>query len=132
MLYILRLSNAECMILLSPDEQSARLAAIHLDPENGFNVVSVRAIDRLAMQISPTDDGSLEITRWDQDALESILTHEYPVLHEAYKRANTKPFATARPETPVLLHLKTEFERNNEILRAGVREEKLRFKQKGA
>ena len=132
MLYILRLSSGGCVISLAPDEQSARCAALELDPVNGAEIVSVRPLDRFSFQVCPTDDGSFEVNRWDDAAAEDILAHEYPVLYEAYCRANAEPFAKARPEAQILMHLKAEFERNSEMLREGVRQERLRFKQKGA
>lgn len=91
----------------------------------------MRHLDHFRIQLSPTEDGTLEVARWDDGALDDIPGNEYPLLYRAYCRANAAPFArTAESEEPILMHLKAEFERNTEIIRQDLRLELQRFGQR--
>ncbi len=127
MLFILRLTNGDCIVLLAPDEQTARSSASQLDILQGESVVSVRRLDGFEVRLSPTEDGSLEVASWNDAALDSILANEYPVLFDAYRRANAQPFARPNEQQPSLQHLKAEFERNKEIIRQALDQEIRRF-----
>ena len=126
MLYILRLTNGDSIVLLAPDEQAARRSASQLDRLRGENIVSVRPLDSFEIKLSPTEDGGLEITSWNDAALDSILANEYPALFDSYQRANAHPFARSGSEPP-LQHLEAEFERNAEIIRQALAQEIQRF-----
>jgi len=130
MLYVLRLTNGNCIVLLASDEPSARSRAQQMDFFEQAEVASVRQIENFAVQLSPTEDGSLEIVDWDEGALDSILVNEYPVLQEAYREANARPFAKAAPDQPVIVRLNAEFERNTEAMRDALRIERQRFMPK--
>jgi hypothetical protein len=130
MLYILRLTNGNSVILLAPDEQSARCSAKHMDFFEGAEIASVRPLDSFGIQLSPTEDGSLEILDWDESALDCILANEYPILKDAYRQANRQAFDAASPDEPVILRLNAHFERNTEILRQALRLERQRFTPK--
>jgi hypothetical protein len=123
MLYIVRLTNGNCVILLAPDEQSARCAAKEMDDE----IASIRAIESFRVQLCPTEDGTLEILHWDDSVLDCILKSEYPLLHHAYREANARPFEKPDADQPAILRLNAEFERNTEIMRQAVRLERQRF-----
>jgi len=128
MLFILRLTNGDCVITMAADEQGARAAATKLSANDRTQVASVRPFGRLAVQFSPTEDGSLEVTRWDDATLDDILKSEYPLLNEAFRRANAEPFARATdPEEPILSHLRAAHQRNTEIIRQGLQLERERF-----
>ncbi|MGA7402583.1 MAG: hypothetical protein WCC99_14805 [Candidatus Sulfotelmatobacter sp.] len=128
MLYILRLSNGDCIVAMAADERSALETTKRLSQDASADVVAVRPLDGFAVQFSPTEDGSLEVAHWDDATLDNILASEYPCLNEAYRRANAEPFRKpSDPEEPILSHLKSEHERNIEIIRAGLRLELERF-----
>ncbi len=95
MLFILRLTNGNCVILLASDEQNARESVKQMDYDEGENIVSVRALDRFGVHLSPTEEGSLEILNWDDSALDSILENEYPFLQRAFQEANSRCFEQA-------------------------------------
>jgi hypothetical protein len=126
MLYILRLADGSCLILLAADEKNARLAAKQLDNNAGDAVVSVRALENFGVKVDPNEDGSLEISGWNGAALDSILANEYPLLYGAYRRANAEPFAQGKADVPVMRHLKAEFQRNTDLMREALALEKQR------
>jgi len=130
MLYILRLTDGDCIVALASDEQCAGEAAAKLQPQDTQDIISVRPLDSFAVRFSPTEDGGLEVAHWDDAALDGILSNEYPLLNQAYRRANAEPFTTV-PESdePIPAHLKTEFERNTDIIRQGLRRERQRFER---
>jgi hypothetical protein len=125
MLFIVRLTNGNCVILLAPDEQSARQSLKKIDYESA-EIASVRVLDRFGVQLSPTADGSLEILNWDDCALDTILANEYPFLQKAFREANSRAFEQAGPDEPAILRLNAEFERNTEIMRRAIRMERER------
>ncbi|MGD1024586.1 MAG: hypothetical protein ABR880_17500 [Candidatus Sulfotelmatobacter sp.] len=130
MLYILRLANGDCIVTMAADERSAVETAKRLSHDAAAEVVAVRPLDGFAVQFSPTEDGSLEVAHWDDATLDNILASEYPCLNEAYRRANADPFRKASDsEEAILSHLKSEHDRNTEIIRAGLRLELERFSQ---
>ncbi len=117
MLYVLRLTSGSCIILSAVDEHSARCKATQVDESAGERIVSLRPLDDLELKLAPTEDGGLEIAAWNDSVLHSILGNEYPLLLEAYQRANAQPFLAWKAGTAVMEHLRTEFERNTEIIR---------------
>jgi hypothetical protein len=133
MLYILRLTDGDCIVALASDEQSAGQAAAKLYPQHTQDIISVRPLDSFAVRFSPTEDGSLEVTHWDDATLDSILANEYPLLNEACQRANAEPFLpAANLAEPVLSQLKDAYERNTDIIREGLQQELQRYAQPDA
>lgn len=129
MLFVLRLTNGDCVVAEEADEFAARQTANRLS-SNETQVASVRRLGRFAMQFSPTEDASLEVAHWDDAVLDDILAHEYPLLDEAYRHANAVPFAMASdPEEPILSDLKAAYEQNTEIIRQGLYRELRRLSQ---
>lgn len=130
MLFILRLTNGDSVVTTALNERDARENALKLGLENSTEIATVRPLAGFSMQLSPTDEGSLEVVHWEDCTLDDILASEYPLLEEAYRRANTEPFSKlADRDEPILAHLKAANERNKEIIREGLRLELERFSQ---
>lgn len=129
MVYVLRLSSGDCVLADAPNERIARDLADTLGLEQDETVVEIRALPRFAVRLSPTDSGSLEVNSWDDSTLDDILTHEYPLLEEAFRRANSMRFMPApTPTRAVLEQLKESYEQNTEIIRKGLRQELERYR----
>jgi hypothetical protein len=128
MLYIVRLTKGNCVVLLAPDEPSARAAATQMN--NDEKVASVRPLENFQVQLCPTEDGTLEVLQWDDSVLDAILEHEYPLLHDAYREANALSFEKPADDEPAILRLNTEFEHNTEVMRHALRQERKRFSPK--
>jgi hypothetical protein len=130
MLYVLRLSDGDCVVVLASDEQEARRATNDLDPDNPTEIVSVRQLEGFALRLSPTEEASLEISGWNDATLDSILSREYPLLEEAYRRANAERFDQSQdPKQPALSRLRSQFERNTEAIRKALELELHKFRR---
>jgi hypothetical protein len=125
MLYILRLTNGDCVVAMAADERSARRIAMRITTrDEAPEVATVRGLDTFGVRFSPTEEGSLEATHWDDATLDGILATEYPLLNEACQRANAEPFLpAANLSEPVLSQLKDAYERNTDIIRHGLQQE---------
>jgi len=124
MLYVLRLTNGDCVVAMAADEYGARHIATKLNLDEIAEVATIRQLDTLGIQFSPSEDGSLEVTHWDDATLDSILANEYPLLNQACQRANAEPFLPApNPDDSVVSQLKAAYERNKDIIRQGLRQE---------
>ena len=124
MLYIVRMTSGDCVVVMAEDERGAGQIALQLRMDQNAEVAAIRQLDRFAVQLSPREDGSFEISHWDGETFAGILANEYPLLNEAYKRANAQPLMPERsPETSALSQLGAGYEKNNEIIRDGVRRE---------
>ncbi len=133
MLYILRLTNGSCAVVLSGDEPSARQAALKLDLEGDVEIASVRPLQNFAVQLSPTEDGSLEVEHFDDTTLDDVLACEYPLLEKALRQANAQPFVKPVGTSALSLSaLKTWHEGNNRIVREAVRRERERLATPGS
>ncbi len=131
MLFILRLTNGDCIVATAADEPCARETAAKLNQDEAAAVASVRRLDTFAIRFSPTEEGSLDVAQWEDATLDSILASEYPLLNEAYRRANAMPFLqTANPQEPIFSQLKAAHERNTEIIRHGLQLERQRLLQR--
>ena len=108
MIYILRLTNGDCVVAMAADESGARRVAICITTLDGApEIATIRKLGTFGVRFSPTEDGSLQVTHWDDATLDSIFTNEYPLLNEACERAHTEPFLPAANLTePVLSQLK--------------------------
>lgn len=128
LLYVLRLSTGDCVVAMAEDETCARSLATSFGLQDGEEIVSVRRLSRFAARLSPTDGGSLEVNVWEDATLDDVLGHEYPILNEALRSANSVPFMPARAsDKPVLDQLKQAYEQNAEIIRAGLQREVARL-----
>jgi hypothetical protein len=134
MLYILRLASGNSMLVLAADKRRAREIAAKLHRGESDEVTTVRCLNTFAVQLSPTEDGSLEVAQWDDETLDGILESEYPHLYEAYLRANAEPFRP--PSDPKLsavaqldvAQLKGAYDRNIEIIRKALQLERKRLR----
>jgi hypothetical protein len=130
MLYILRLASGNSMLVLAADKRRAREIAAKLNRGESDEVSSIRCLDTFAVQLSPTEDGTLEVARWDDETLDGILASEYPHLYEAYLHANAEPFRPAPDhKLSAIAQLKEAYDRNTEIIRKGVQLERDRLRQ---
>ena len=128
MLYVLRLSTGDSIVAAAENESSARALASTLELEDGEEIVSVRALPKFAARLSPNNGGSLEVQLWDGSTLDDILAHEYPILNEALRSANSVRFMPpTTSDKPILNQLKQAYEQNTEIIRAGLQRERGRL-----
>jgi hypothetical protein len=129
MIYILRLTNGDCVVAMAANEDGARQVATRITTlDDAPEVASVRRLDAFGVRFTPTEDGGLQVAHWEEAALEDILANEYPVLNEACHRANSEPFLPAANLTePVLPQLKDAYEQNTDIIRDGLRQELQRY-----
>ena len=124
MLYILRLSTGDCIIVEAQEESTARDLAAAYRLEAGESVVSIRPLPRFAARFSPNDSASLDVNSWDDATLDDILAHEYPLLNQAFRQANSVGLMEAASVSPeVLNQLKEAHEKNLQIIRKGLRME---------
>jgi hypothetical protein len=138
MLFVMRLTQGDCVIASACDERSARDIASHLAAQDEEIVVSIRELDRFGVRFSPNDQGSLEVHCWDDATLDNVLANEYPVLNEAFRRANAAPLVPANhapadhAAKPLMTTLKEAYEKNTEVIRQGLRLERQRFSSERA
>lgn len=130
MMYIVRLTNGDCVVVLAADDSNARAIALKLSLDETVEVASVRPLDHFAVLFSPKEDGSLEAAHWDDATLESILANEYPLLSEAYRRANAEPLLPiSNSGEAAMPQLQAAYERNVDLIRQGVEREMQRHIQ---
>jgi len=128
MLYVLRLTGGDCIVLTASDENHAREQAANFALEGGESIVSVRPLPDFAVRLSPNEDGSLDVNGWNDATLDDILEHEYPLLNRAFRTANTVRFMPVPdPDKPLMIQLREAHEQNAEIIREGLREEQSRL-----
>jgi hypothetical protein len=128
MLYVLRLANGDCIITTARSDGDARGLACQLGNEAGDEVVSVRKLPQLCVRLSPADSGSLDVNCWSDATLDDILENEYPVMNQAIRSANRVPFMPSPdPSRPLFQQLREAYERNTEIIREGIRQERQRI-----
>jgi hypothetical protein len=128
MLYILRLTNGSCVVVMASDEESARQATLALNLDEKAEIATVRALNNFAIQVTPSEDGSLQVDHWDDATLDEVLPSEYPLLDQAIRRANAQPFVKPAGSNALSLgSLHAWHERNNEVVREAVRQERGRL-----
>jgi hypothetical protein len=138
-MFIVRLTNGDCVVTTASDERIAGIVALKLCLDPSAEIATIRALDSFAVQLTPTDDGSLEAAHWDDATLESILAHEYPLLREAYNRANAEPLMLAAKagatqngsakDASAMSQLHAAYQRNLETIREGLGRELQRHAQ---
>jgi hypothetical protein len=134
MIYILRLTNGDCVVAMAADECAARQVAMRITTlDETPEVATIRRLDGFGVRFAPTEDGGLQVAHWEDATLDSILSNEYPVLNEACQRANAEPFLpAANLAEPVLSQLEDAYERNTDIIRNGLQQELQRYAQSDA
>ena len=131
MLYILRLTDGNCLVVLAANEPSARQIAGKVTLDSAAEVVSARRLQDFAVLLCPTEDGSLDVSQWDDTTLDNILATEYPSLNEAYRAANSQSFEKPPGAPPSNLGaLNTWHEKNLGVIRQGLEIERKKFQRK--
>lgn len=130
MLYILRLTDGNCLVVLAANEPSARQIAGKVTLDSAAEVVTVRRLQDFAVLLCPTEDGSLDISQWDDTTLDNILATEYPSLNDAYRAANWQRFEKPSGAASNLEALNTWHEKNVGIIRQGLELERKKFQRK--
>jgi len=125
MVYLARLASGDSVVTFARDENDAREAVSHSGLEAGDEVVSVRRLPRFCLRLTPADSGTLEINSWDDATLDDILLNEYPRLNAAIRAANRVKFMPSPdPNRPMFEQLREAYNKNTEIIREGIRQEK--------
>jgi hypothetical protein len=128
MLYLLRLTSGDCIVTEAHSEIGARAFASTIGLQDGESIATLRALPRFGVRLSPTEEGSLQVESWDDATLDDVLEHEYPILNDAFRKANSVRFMPqSNPQKPLLNQLRNAHEQNAEIIRKGLREEQRRF-----
>ncbi len=131
-MYVLRLRDGNCVIATAPDEDHARK---NVEPLAASEVVTVRELDAFVAQFILNDNGELTATLLDKETIADLHQHEYPML----KAANAQSYAdfgasetdskteTVRFSPPARLHAEKWGERDKQIVRYAVEQERVRF-----
>jgi hypothetical protein len=128
MLYILRLTNGNCLVVLAANEPAARRIAGKVTLDSAGDVVTVRRLQDFAVLLCPTQDGSLDVSQWDDTTLDNVLATEYPSLNEAYRAANSQCFEKPSGAPASNLEaLNSWHEKNLGIIRQGIEIERKKF-----
>lgn len=126
MIFLLRLASGDCVVTSARNEAEAREQSA-LIREPGDEILSVREIPKLALRLTPSEAGTLDVERWDDATLDDILRHEYPILNEAIQNANRMSFLPSPdPSRPILEQLRVAYQENTEVIREGIRQEQQR------
>jgi hypothetical protein len=80
-MFILRLRNGNCVIVIAHDENEALDKAKSVCGSS--EIASVRFSESFAAQFSLMDDGELRSVLLDETTLTDLLAHEYPMLNAA-------------------------------------------------
>ena len=124
MLFVLRLSTGDSIITVAQDEESARLQTGTIKLEEGEFIASVRPLPSLAVRVSPSEHGDLEVHSWDAATLDDILINEYPLFKEALRSSNSVRFMPPPDANrPLMEELREARQKNIEILKKGIQEE---------
>ena len=130
--YILRLRDGNSIVASAPNEDHARK---NVEPLAASEVVTVRELDTFVAQFVLNDNGELSATLLHKDTIADLHQHEYPML----KVANAQSYAdfgtsetdsqteAVRFSSPVRRHAQAWDERDKQIVRYAVEQERLRF-----
>src|SRR6476660_5679904 len=131
-IYVLRLRDGNCIVANAADENHARTS---VKPLAASEVVTVRELDAFVAQFVLNDNGELSATLLDMETIADLHQHEYPML----KAANAQSYAdfgvsetdsktdTVRFSSPARRHSQEWDERDKEIVRYAVEQERSRF-----
>ena len=130
--FVLRLRDGDCVVVDARNEEQARERA---RPLASSEVVSTRKLKSFVAHFALGNDGDLTATLVDKNTLSDLHEHEYPML----RAANAQSFADfgdserdSRSEmilfdAAVQRHAKEWDDRDKQILRYAVEQERLRF-----
>jgi hypothetical protein len=131
-IYVLRLRGGNCIVTNASNEDHARK---NVEPLAAGEIVTVRELDTFVAQFVLNDDGELTATLLDKTTIADLHQHEYPMLGVA----NTQSYAdfgasegdskteAVRFSSTARLHTKDWDERDKQIVRYAVEQERLRF-----
>jgi len=131
-IYVLRLRDGNCVVANAPNEDHARK---NVEPLAASEVVTVRELDSFVAQFVLNDNGELSAILLDRATIADLHQHEYPML----KAANAQSYSdfgasesdskteAIRFNSPARRHAQGWDERDQEILRYAVEQERLRF-----
>lgn len=131
-IFVLRLRDGNCVIATADNEDHARKTVELLATSE---VVTVRELDAFAAQFILNDNGELSATLLDKQTISDLHQHEYPML----KAANAQSYAdfgisetdsktdAVRFSRSARRHAQSWDERDKQIVRYAVEQERLRF-----
>jgi hypothetical protein len=131
-IYVLRLRDGNCVVTNAPNEEHARK---NVEPLAASEVVTVRELDAFVAQFVLSDNGELTATLLDEATVADLHQHEYPMLGAANAQsyadfgaseADSKTEAV-RFSSTARRHAQEWDERDKEIVRYAVAQERLRF-----
>jgi hypothetical protein len=131
-IYVLRLRDGNCVVTNAPNEEHARK---NVEPLAASEVVTVRELDAFVAQFVLSDNGELTATLLDTATVADLYQHEYPMLGAANAQsyadfgaseADSKTEAV-RFSSTARRHAQEWDERDKEIVRYAVAQERLRF-----
>jgi hypothetical protein len=130
--YVLRLRDGDCIVVDARNEEQARDRA---KPLAASEVVSTRKLESFVAHFALGNDGELASTLVDKSTLSDLHKHEYPMLSAANAQSYADFGASERDsKTEVVLfdsavdrHAKEWDERDKQIVRYAVEQERLRF-----
>jgi hypothetical protein len=131
-IYVLRLRDGNCIVTNAPNQERAKK---NVAPLAASEVVTVRELDAFVAQFVLSDNGELTATLLDEATVADLHQHEYPMLGTA----NAQSYAdfgasegdskteTVRFNSTARRHTEDWDERDKQIVRYAVEQERLRF-----
>ena len=131
-IYVLRLRNGNCIVVDALTENQARESARLLA---AGEIVTARQLKTFVVQFALGDEGEFAGTLLDKKTLADLHDHEYPMLGAANAQsyADFDASETDSGKDPVLFnpparrHLQEWDERDKQIVRYAVEQERSRF-----
>ncbi len=131
-IYVLRLRDGNCIVTNASNENHARK---NVEPLAASEIVTVRELDAFVAQFVLRDNGELTATLLDKTTIADLHQHEYPMLGVANAQSyadfgvsegdsNTE---AVRFSSTGRRHAKGWDERDKQIVRYAVEQERLRF-----
>jgi hypothetical protein len=131
-IYVLRLRDGNCLVVTALNEDDARK---NVEPLAAGEVVTVRELDAFVAQFVLNDDGELTATLLDKETIADLHQHEYPMLGAASAQSyadfgvseTDSKTEAVRFNSTASRHAQEWDERDKEIVRYAVEQERLRF-----
>ncbi len=101
-LFILRMTNGNCVVAAAANESAARSRACDLVDEH--EIASIRVLACFAAQFTLSDEGELKSILLDPGTVSDLHQHEYPMLHAARRQSyeDFGPLPAASGSQPVM------------------------------
>lgn len=131
-IYVLRLRDGNCLMVNALNEDHARK---NVEPLAASEVVTVRELDAFVAQFVLNDNGELTATLLDKETIADLHQHEYPMLGAATAQSyadfgvseTDSKTEAVRFNSTARRHAQEWDERDKEIVRFAVEQERLRF-----